>query len=76
MNCLEGDPTTERELPMIDRAAELDCEYYCMDCGWYDDGFWWDRVGEWKESKARFPEGGMKKVCDYAHSKGEDGTLA
>ena len=39
MNCLEGDPTTERELPMIDRAAELGCEYYCMDCGWYDDGF-------------------------------------
>ena len=70
MNCLEGDPTTEKELPMIDRAAELGCEYYCMDCGWYDDGFWWDRVGEWKESKARFPEGGMKKVCDYAHSKG------
>ena len=70
MNCLEGDPTTERELPMIDRAAELGCEYYCMDCGWYDDGFWWDRVGEWKESKARFPEGGMKRICDYAHSKG------
>ena len=55
---------------MIDRAAELGCEYYCMDCGWYDDGFWWDRVGEWKESKTRFPDGGMKRICDYAHSKG------
>lgn len=69
MNCLMGDPTTERELPIIDKAAELGCEYYCLDAGWYDDGFWWDRVGEWKEAPGRFP-GGLKEVCDYAHSKG------
>ncbi len=69
MNCLMGDPTTERELPIIDKAAELGCEYYCLDAGWYDDGFWWDRVGEWKEAPRRFP-GGLKEVCDYAHSKG------
>ena len=64
-----GDPTTERELSIIDKAAELGCEYYCLDAGWYDDGFWWDRVGEWKEASGRFP-GGLKEVCDYAHSKG------
>lgn len=69
MNCLMGDPTEKKEKEIIDKAAELGCEYYCMDCGWYDDGNWWDRVGEWKESKARFP-GGLKEVCDYAHSKG------
>lgn len=69
MNCLMGDPTTERELSIIDKAAELGCEYYCLDAGWYDDGFWWDRVGEWKEASGRFP-GGLKEVCDYAHSKG------
>ncbi len=69
MNCLMGDPTTEREKQIIDYAAELGCEYYCMDCGWYDDGPWWEGVGEWKESQARFP-GGMKEVCDYAREKG------
>ena len=69
MNCLSGDPTEEKEKQIIDKAAELGCEYYCMDAGWYDDGFWWDRVGEWKESSARFPHG-MKSVCDYARSKG------
>ena len=37
MNCLMGDPTTERELSIIDKAAELGCEYYCLDAGWYDD---------------------------------------
>lgn len=69
MNCLMGDPTEEREKTIIDKAAALGCEYYCMDCGWYDKGNWWDRVGEWKESPERFPNG-MKAVCDYAHSKG------
>lgn len=57
MNCLMGDPTTEKELPMIDRAAEVGCEYYVVDCGWYSDGYWWDNVGEWLPSTARFPEG-------------------
>lgn len=69
MNCLMGDPTEEREKMIIDKAAALGCEYYCMDCGWYDKGNWWDRVGEWKESPERFPHG-MKSVCDYAHAKG------
>lgn len=69
MNCLMGDPTEEREKPIIDAAAALGCEYYCLDAGWYDKGYWWNRVGEWKESPERFP-GGLKALCDYAHSKG------
>lgn len=69
MNCLMGDPTEEKELRIIDKAAELGCEYYCLDCGWYDDGDWWDSVGAWKESRTRFPNG-LKKVFDYAKSKG------
>ena len=69
MNCLMGDPTDERERAIIDKAAEMGCEYYCLDCGWYDKGYWWDRVGEWKESPERFPNG-LKAVCDYAKSKG------
>lgn len=69
MNCLMGDPTEEREKAIIDKAAQLGCEYYCLDCGWYDDGYWWDRVGEWKESSSRFPNT-LKAVCDYAKSKG------
>lgn len=69
MNCLMGDPTEDREKKIIDNAAEIGCEYYCLDCGWYDKGFWWDKVGEWKESRERFPDG-LKSVCDYAKSKG------
>ena len=69
MNCLFGDPTTAKEIPLIDKAAEAGCEYYCVDCGWYSDGFWWDGVGEWLPSKERFP-GGFKEVMDYIRSKG------
>ena len=69
MNCLFGDPTTEKELPLIDKAKEAGCEYFCVDCGWYSAGFWWDGVGEWLPSKERFP-GGLKEVMDYIRSKG------
>lgn len=69
MNCLEGDPTQEKEKQIIDIAAKLGCEYYCLDAGWYDKGPWWDRVGEWKESPERFPDG-LRSVYDYARGRG------
>ena len=68
MNCLMGDPSTEKEIPLIDAAAEAGCKYYCIDCGWYDDGPWWDGVGEWLPAKKRFPNG-IKEVLDYIRSK-------
>lgn len=69
MNCLFGDPTTEKLIPLIDAAAEVGCEYFTIDAGWYADGHWWDGVGEWKPSDERFP-GGIKEVIDYIQSKG------
>lgn len=69
MNCLWADPTTEKELPLIDAASEAGCEYFCIDAGWYAKGFWWDWVGEWKESRERFPNG-LKEVTDYIRKKG------
>ena len=69
MNCLWGNPTTEKEMPLIDAAAECGCEYFCIDAGWYADGPWWDSVGLWEESRKRFPNG-LKEVTDYIHSKG------
>lgn len=69
MNCLWGDPTSEKEFPLIDAAAEAGCEYFCIDAGWYSEGFWWDWVGEWQECRKRFPNG-LKEVTDYIRSKG------
>lgn len=69
MNCLWGDPTTEKEYPLIDAAAEAGCRYYCIDCGWYDDGPWWDGVGQWLPAKGRFP-GGIEEALNYIRKKG------
>ena len=69
MGCLFADPTTEKEIPVIDAAARIGAEIYCMDAGWYADGTWWETVGEWEVCEKRFP-GGMKKVFDYIREKG------
>jgi alpha-galactosidase len=69
MNCLWGSPTTAKLLPLIDAAAEVGCEYFCIDAGWYAPGEWWDGVGEWLPSAERFPEG-IKYVLDYIRGKG------
>ena len=69
MNCLWGDPTTDKELPLIDAAAEAGCRYYCVDCGWYADGHWWNEVGQWLPSGRRFP-GGIEEVLAYIRKKG------
>ncbi len=68
MNCLSGDPTTEKLLPLIDAAARAGCRYFCIDAGWYADGAWWDGVGEWLPSKARFP-GGIQEPLAYIRKK-------
>ena len=58
MNTLFGDPDEEKEKPLIDGAAALGADVFCVDAGWYaDDGEWWDGVGEWRESTQRFPSG-------------------
>ena len=35
MNCLWGDPTEAKELPLIAAAAKAGCEYFVIDAGWY-----------------------------------------
>ena len=69
MNCLMGDPTEEKVLPIINIAAELGAEYFCIDAGWYADGYWWDSVGEWKPSTWRFPNG-LQYLLDRIKEKG------
>lgn len=70
MNCLWAEPTTEKEIPIIDAAAALGCEVYCIDAGWYtDDANWFSTIGQWEPSQVRFP-GGLKEVTDRIREKG------
>jgi alpha-galactosidase len=70
MNTLNGDPTTEKLLPLIGAAAAVGAEIFCIDAGWYDDsGHWWSSVGEWLPSTTRFP-GGLIEVVDAIRAAG------
>jgi alpha-galactosidase len=69
MNCLFGDSTTEKLIPLIDAASETGCEYFVIDCGWYTDNNWWAGVGQWLPSKRRYP-GGIDKPIHYIREKG------
>ena len=71
MNCLFGDPTTEKELPLINAAASAGCDYFVIDAGWYAERNerWWDMVGMWQPGNSRFPNG-IEEVLDSIISKG------
>jgi alpha-galactosidase len=70
MNTLVGDPSEQRLLPLIDAAAEVGSEYFCIDAGWYDDtAGWWASVGDWEPSTARFPRG-LGFVLDHIRDRG------
>ena len=69
MDCLRTKPTTEKEKEVIDVAAAIGAEYYCIDAGWYAEGSWWNEVGKWEEARVRFPKG-LREVTDYIRAKG------
>ncbi|MBM7784929.1 glycoside hydrolase family 36 protein [Tenggerimyces flavus] len=70
MNCLFGDPSTEKELPLIAAAQKAGAEYFVIDAGWYaDDEGWWDTVGAWEPSTTRFPDG-LASLLDQVRAAG------
>ena len=81
MNCLMGEPDTDRLLPLVDAAATAGAETFCIDAGWFDDKpgarpgpggvpGWWDSIGAWQESAERFPDGGLTRVLDRIRERG------
>ena len=72
MNTLFGDPRIDKELPLIEGAAGVGADIFCIDAGWYDstDGGWWDMVGEWRASTNRFGEVGLQGLADIIREHG------
>lgn len=62
----------EKELPLVEGAARVGADIFCIDAGWYDstDGGWWDMVGEWQASTNRFGEAGLKGLADTIRAHG------
>lgn len=71
MNCLWGDPTEEKELPIIAAAAKTGCEYFVIDAGWYADlqEDWSPTIGSWQPSSTRWPRG-LRFVLDKIRQAG------
>lgn len=71
MNCLWGDPTEAKELPMIAAAAKAGCEYFVIDAGWYADLHedWSQTIGAWQPSTTRWPHG-LRLVLDQIRGAG------
>lgn len=65
-------PTEENTRKIAPVAAKAGVEYYVIDCGWHneeDGDKVYPYVGQWKESKARFPHG-VRAITDYIRSLG------
>ena len=57
-------------LKEIDIAAEMGCEAFMVDAGWYGEAFteWFEHRGDWFEGS--WLPGGMAGIREHIHSKG------
>ena len=65
-------PTAEQTAKIAPAVAQTGVKYYVIDCGWHneeDGNIIYPYVGQWKESKARFPHG-LRKTTDFIRSLG------
>lgn len=73
MNCLWAQPTRDRLLPLIESAAELGCEVFCIDAGWFGNGgknAWHETLGDWIPEDSQFGEGGLQGIIDEIKDHG------
>lgn len=65
-------PMESRTARLAPVVADMGAEYYVIDCGWHNEepgNQIYPYVGQWKESKTRFPSG-IKYTIDRLHSHG------
>ena len=65
-------PNQERTHALAPVVSSLGVDIYVIDCGWHDEvptELIYNNIGEWQESKLRFPEG-VRKTADLIHSLG------
>ncbi len=65
-------PSAEKTRTYAPVVASLGIKYYVIDCGWHneeDGNIIYPYVGQWIESKKRFPEG-VRSTTDYIRSLG------
>lgn len=71
MNCLWAQPSRNRLMPLIETAAEVGCEIFCIDAGWFGDpGVWSVHNGDYVPHDSLFGEGGLRGVIKEITSRG------
>ena len=70
MNCLWAKPSEKKLIPLIDKAAEVGCEIFCIDDGWYGYGLESGNIGDWVPDDKKFGEYGFKGIIEYIKTKG------
>jgi len=72
MNGIWLDQKEDRLLPLIDSAAEMGIEIFCMDAGWFlgSEDFRKLAIGDYVIDENNFPKYGFKGVLQYIKSRG------
>ena len=71
MNCLWAQPSRDRLMPLIETAAEVGCEVFCIDAGWFGKrGEWYKHNGDWQPYDELFGEGGLQGVLNEMTARG------
>lgn len=69
MNSLWGKPTAERLIPLIDAAADVGTEVFCIDAGWFlqkqENSGW----GDWQWDDLKFGKYGFCGIIRYINKK-------
>ncbi|GIW90736.1 MAG: alpha-galactosidase [Pirellulaceae bacterium] len=70
-----GEPPVARMKEFAATAAELGCEVFVLDAGWYTteseepNENWWTRTGDWVVNRRLFPNG-LEELSDYCRARG------
>ena len=72
MNCCWAMPSYEKTLALVDKAAEVGVEVFCIDDGWQASLLDTELrcVGDWDVSKTRFSPKTFEDIVQYITSKG------
>lgn len=69
----EHDMSVKTSKRFIDQMADIGCEVFIVDAGWYcppdKESEWHLRAGDWHPDTQRYPNG-LEEVRDYCHEKG------
>ena len=69
MDCIWGIQDPKLILPLVDKAAEVGCEVFCIDGGWCENEGEKSGLGDWVPKAKFYDMDGLKEIADYIKSK-------